>query len=111
MEGLAVWYPDVMANLMTVAGLPTSPRHLKLYGRLKGDFPTMIPAGVNSEDDLDRLTWWGMAAKGANDQTTLKGIKTRLNGFDTQVEKFYNVALLGHICHLLSNNPATRFTR
>jgi len=58
-RGLANWYPEQMANLMAIAWLPFSARRKELYLALRERFQP------SREKDLEKLIWWGMAAKGA----------------------------------------------
>ncbi len=102
MEGLKLWYPDVMANLMAIAWLPPSERNRALFGRLKRQFGSGIPSAVRSEENLEHLVWWGYAARGAGDRTTSRRIAAALSGFDQHVKWFGNPALLGHACRLLA---------
>jgi hypothetical protein len=103
MEGLKEWYPDIMANLMAIAWLPSSERNRALIGRLVAQFDHDIPAEVKSEDNLEHLIWWGFAAQGAGDQALSARIRTALNRFDEHVATFDNPALLGHLCRLLAH--------
>ncbi len=105
MEGLEKWYPDVMANLMAIAWLP-SPRHAAPYARLKTQFAADIPAAVRSEGDLDHLVWWGLAAQGAGDKELAAQIAARLADFDSSRPAVPNPALLGHICRILAAERA-----
>lgn len=100
MEGLKQWYPDVMANLMAVAWLPASARNRALFARLKDRFGGELPQAVRSEDDLERLVWWGLAARGAGDTAFAEQIRKRLDGFDAVASEWSNPALLGHLCRI-----------
>ena len=101
-KGYAVWYPDVMANLLAVAWLPSSERNRQLMGRLKAKFPETIPAAVNTEQDLENLAWWGWAAIGAHDHILLAQIQGKLAKFDVRLKSVSNAALLGHLCRILA---------
>jgi hypothetical protein len=103
-NGQQKWYPHVMANLMAVGWLPPSERHRALMGRLKENFLAKMPSSVRSEDDLGRLVWWGVAARGAGDRALSAEIGAKLAGFDARVKKFANPALLGHLCRLLARD-------
>ncbi len=103
-HGQQKWYPHVMANLMAVGWLPPSERHRTLLARLKKESSTEIPSAVRSEDDLDRLVWWGSAASGAGDRALSAEIMVKLAGFDAHVKQFANPALLGHLCRILARD-------
>jgi len=107
-RGLAKWYPDVMANLMAAGWLPPAPRHRDLLALLKERFPAEIPAAVRAEGDLDRLCWWGIAARGTGDDRLLEEVRGRLERFDENLKSFSNPGLLGHLCRLLSPGPRPR---
>lgn len=98
------WYPYVMANLMAVGWLPPSERHRELLQRFKGRFSSSIPASVRTENDLGRLVWWGIAARGAGDHKLLAEIAAKLAAFDARVKEFNNPALLGHLCRILARD-------
>ncbi|MFZ2639682.1 MAG: hypothetical protein WA117_01750 [Verrucomicrobiia bacterium] len=98
------WYPYVMANLMAVGWLPPSERHHAVLQRFKGKFSSGIPASVRTENDLGRLVWWGIAARGAGDHKLLAEIAVKLAAFDARVKKFTNPALLGHLCRILARD-------
>ncbi len=100
MEGLSQWYPDLMANLMAIAWLPGSDRNRALFGRLYQKFGSEIPARIKSENDLERLVWWGWAAKGAGDRVLLAEIRHRLAGFEAVCANGCDAGLLGHVARL-----------
>ncbi len=102
MEGLIHWYPDVTANLMAVGWLPPSERNRSLYARLKARFAMDLPTRIRTEEDSERLLWWGMAARGAGDAAMTKRIRAVLSGFDASSPAFGNPALLGHLCRLFA---------
>ncbi len=104
--GLSKWYPDVMANLMAVGWLPRSERRMQLYGKLVAKFAnapdTGIPRAVSNEDTLERLTWWGFAARTAGDRTRFPAIQATLRATDLTKLAIANPATVGHVCRLLS---------
>ncbi len=95
-----------MANLMAVGWLPPCPRHAALLGRLKRQFRGEIPSVVRVEDDLDHLVWWGIAARGIQDQALLAEVVLKVQSFDKQVKAFANPNLLGHACRLLGSSDS-----
>jgi hypothetical protein len=106
MKGLQKWYPDVMANLMAVGWLPGSARNQSLYRKLAADFAPKpdsgIPASAQNEGGLERLVWWGFAARAAGDTARLQRIEGALVAADYKRLAITNPATLGHICRLLS---------
>jgi len=100
MEGLKVWYPDVMANLMAVAWLPASRRNRELYLRLRRQFSRDIPKEVKSQDDLEHFIWWGYAAANNGDPELLKLIRTRLRDFDRAFPNGVDSGDLGHVARI-----------
>jgi hypothetical protein len=102
MEGLKTWYPDVMANLMAIGWLPASDRNRALFARLKAKFGNAILLDIQTEEDLERLIWWGWAASGVQDAALLKEIRSRLSHFDRSMRQFPNPGSLGHLCRLLA---------
>lgn len=100
MEGLTQWYPDVMANLMAIAWLPPSERNRSLYRRLRSQFDKDIPASVHDANDLERLVWWGLAAKGAGDRSFLGEVRNRLSNFDRICRDGCDPGDLGHVAAL-----------
>jgi hypothetical protein len=101
-SGNGEWYPDVMANLLAVAWGVPSARHRELYKHLAAASAALLPAAARSEDDLDRVAWWGLAARASGDTARAKTMANLLMGFDPGKAKVYNTALLGHACRLLS---------
>lgn len=101
-SGNGEWYPDVMANLMAVAWGVPSQRHRDLYKHLVATSRALIPASVRTEDDLDRVVWWGLAARAAGDRARSEAMAKLLMGLDPRKVSLYNTALLGHACRLLS---------
>jgi hypothetical protein len=101
-EGLKVWYPDAMANLMVVGWRPRSARNRALFARLKAQFSDTLPTVIRNEDDLDHLCWWGWGARGAEDAALSAQIAARLSAFDIALPAVVNPGLLGHLCRLLS---------
>jgi hypothetical protein len=108
MEGLEQWYPDVMANLMAIGWGKPSTRHTALYTLLLQRFGTNLPTVVQSEDDLDVLTWWAFAARARADKARFAALSSRLAAWDPAVVTTSNPALLGHVCRLLSTPGARR---
>ena len=104
--GLSKWYPDVMANLMAVGWLPKSERRMQLYGKLVAKFAdapdTGIPHVVGNENALERLIWWGFAARTAGDRTRFPAIQATLRATDPTKLGVANPATVGHVCRLLS---------
>lgn len=105
MQGLAQWYPDVMANLMAIAWLPSSERNRSLYARLLRQFGQNIPQHIKSVDDLEKIIWWAWAAKGVQDRATLLDLQYRLSGFDAICKEGCDAGNLGHIAALTSQSP------
>lgn len=99
-EGLANWYPNVMANLMAVAWLPAGPRNRSLFRRLKDSLGKDLPTMIRSEEDLERLVWWASAAKGAGDAALLEKVKRLLEVSSPTVFRLDDLAMSGHICRL-----------
>ena len=64
-----------------------------------------LPAAIHNEPDLDHTVWWGMAANTAADAQALRTLPTRLRSY--QPGDLYNVALLGHVCRVLTTINAT----
>ncbi len=104
MEGLKLWYPDVMANLMAVAWLPASPRNRALFDRLRKEFGHDIPKSVGSQVDLERLIWWGWAANGAGDRTLLARVCVLLSQFETVNAQGLDCGNLGHVARLTARS-------
>ena len=106
----ATWYPYLMANLMAVGWLPPREGHVALLGRLRQQFGAEMPVAVNTEDDLERLVWWGIAAQGAGDAALGADIAAKLHAFDAQVKTFARPDLLGHLC-CITNECRQRIVR
>jgi hypothetical protein len=104
MEGLSTWYPDIMANLMAIAWLPSSPRNKELFSRLNRKFGREIPKQIRNENDLERLVWWGWGANGANDGEMLASIRERLRGFVAICSNGCDAGLLGHVAMLTAQD-------
>lgn len=102
-EGLKVWYPDVMANLMPIAWLAPSPRHKELLTRLKKEFAAMIPDAITDVDTFEKTIWWAWAAKGAGDTALLNRLKDRLQRFEDVTANGANPANFGHVAMLCSS--------
>jgi hypothetical protein len=100
MDGLSKWYPDVMANLMAIGWGPASERNRALFARLWTQFGAEIPAAARTADDVDRLAWWALAARGAGDAPRTRLLLARLAAFDLARTPLDNPALLGHLCRL-----------
>jgi len=103
-EGLKDWYPDIMANLMAVAWLPSSERNSNLYVMLKARFGADVPKGVKTMIDVEHLVWWGWAASGAADKESGAAIRSRLHDFDSVCQSGCDPGLLGHIARLCVKN-------
>lgn len=109
-DRLSAWYPDVMANLMALGWGPSDKRHPALYRRLWDGFGKDLPRAARTEDDLDRLVWWGFAAQAEKDAPRARAIATRLAGANLKAISAYNPALLGHAARLLSAAGAAEQT-
>lgn len=92
---LMQWYPGQMAQLMAIGWLLPSERRRTLYQKL----PRQLPEKATTEDQLDRLVWWGYAAQAMGDSATLKQIQRRLTPLPPAL---YNTALYGHVLRLLA---------
>ncbi|HWD39040.1 MAG TPA: hypothetical protein VG944_09355 [Fimbriimonas sp.] len=102
MGGLEKWYPDVMANLMAVAWLPSSDRNRDLFGRLYKRFGSEVPHEVKSVDDLEKMIWWAWAAKGAGDRDLLGTLQRRMAGFKAICQDGCDCGNLGHVARLMA---------
>lgn len=100
MEGLSAWYPDIMANLMAIGWLPASDRNRALFARMRREFASTIPEEIQNENDLEKLVWWGWAAKGAGDESLLDRIRTKLPAFEAIDVNGCDAGLLGHVARL-----------
>jgi hypothetical protein len=98
---LSEWYPDVMAQLMTIAWLPPTARRQSLYGRLKAQFYS-LPPSLATNQDVEQAVWWGMAARAVGDTITLNEISNRLLALDLRRRQLYPVSLYGHLIRVLS---------
>ncbi len=73
------------------------------------DFRRKFGDQHQNEADLERLVWWGFAARGAGDMDLLQEIGRKLTTFDP-AQPVANPALLGHLCRLLADIPTPRAT-
>jgi hypothetical protein len=96
------WYPFVMANLMAVAWLARQAHHEPLLRRLEDRHRDLIPTAVKTEEDLDRLVWWGMAAQTAENESLRLRVVAKLTLFDAELKTFKDPNLLGHLCRILA---------
>lgn len=101
-EGLASWYPDVMASLMAIGWLPRSERNVTLLKRLEVQFPQFIPLDARTEEQAGQLVWWAFAARTARHTTLLDHIVGQLETYDPATWKVWNPATLGEMCRLLA---------
>ncbi len=99
-EGLGKWYPNIMANLMAIAWMPSSSINRDLLNKLNDRFGRELPSSIRNNDDLDHFIWWGMAAHGAGDRALLDRIKRVLSVSMPTVLLLDNLANMGHICRL-----------
>ncbi len=99
-RGLKDWYPDIMANLMAISWLPPSARNNELFDRMFGLFGAGIPAQVNSQDDLEKLIWWGYAAQTMRRPDMLAKVRERLSTFDRICGNGCDAGDLGHVVRL-----------
>ncbi|MBC7329347.1 hypothetical protein H5T88_03210 [bacterium] len=93
-SGLSGWYPEQMANLMAIALLPFSERRKELYLAMKEKLSPF------NETDLEKLIWWGMAAKGAKDDGDVELFLKRIFESD-----FLSLIppLLGHLLYIITD--------
>lgn len=98
--GLKDWYPDIMANLMAIAWLPPSARNQALFGRVFAKFGAAIPTQVNSQDDLEKLIWWGYAAQKVGRSDLLARIRNGLSTFERICANGCDAGDLGHVVRL-----------
>ncbi|HEY3412340.1 MAG TPA: hypothetical protein VGM51_04675 [Armatimonadota bacterium] len=103
MRAAGEWYPGVMANLMAISWAVPSKRHAKLYANMLKQPSAALPALVKTEDDMDHLVWWGLAARAAGDATRLRDIASKIEGCDPKAVPLPNTALLGQACRLLAS--------
>jgi hypothetical protein len=111
--GLQKWYPDIMANLMALGWLVPEAdperRHPRLYNQLIKQFADSpesgIPLTLVTEEDMERLVWWGFAARAQKDEARFGRICAVLRTFDPKIHMFTNPAPLGHTCRLLAAEP------
>lgn len=94
------WYPDLMAQRMTVAWLPRTPRHETLYATLKARFYN-VPASLNDNAAVEKAVWWGMAAKTIGDTATLSDLRAKLLAIDLRRRNLYPLSLYGHMARVL----------
>ncbi len=97
---LSEWYPDLMAQLMTIAWLPRTPRHETLYATLKARFYN-LPPSLNDNAAVEQAVWWGMAAKTIGDTATLSDIRAKLLAIDLRRRNLYPLSLYGHMARVL----------
>lgn len=75
------WYPDTMAQLMSVAWLPRSARRDALYASVKAS-SFNVPATIANAQDGEYAAWWGVAAKTAGDKEVITTVKARFTSLD-----------------------------
>lgn len=92
---LTQWYPGQMAQLMALAWLPKTPRRRELYRHLSAT--RRLPKSGATEDAVDQLAWWGLAAQNQDDSELLKQIR---HASKTLPKTLYNTALYGHLLRL-----------
>ena len=97
---LSEWYPDVMAQLMAIAWLPVSSRRQTLYQSLKGRF-YLLPPSLDTNLDIEKAVWWGMAAYTIGDSIVLNEIRDKLLRVDLRRRQLYPVSLYGHLIRVL----------
>ncbi|MFN3690669.1 MAG: hypothetical protein ACK4UU_07070, partial [Fimbriimonadales bacterium] len=97
---LSEWYPDLMAQLMTVAWLPRTTRHETLYHTLKAQFYS-LPASLSDNAAVEKAVWWGMAAQTMGDTATLSDIRAKLLAVDLRRRNLYSISLYGHMARVL----------
>jgi len=97
---LSEWYPDLMAQLMTIAWLPRTARHETLYNWLKSEFYA-LPANLSDNAAVEKAVWWGMAAQTIGDTTALSEIRAKLLAVDLRRRNLYPLSLYGHMARVL----------
>lgn len=98
---LSEWYPDVMAQLMAIAWLPVSARRQTLYQTLKAQFYS-LPPSLNTNLDIEKAVWWGMAARTIGDSSAITEIQDKLLHVDLRRRQLYPVSLYGHLIRVLN---------
>ncbi|GBC92988.1 hypothetical protein HRbin15_01471 [bacterium HR15] len=98
---LSEWYPDLMAQLMAIAWLPSSSRRQILYQTLKAQFYS-LPPSLTTNLEIEQAIWWGLAARAAGDSSTLSAIQDKLLRVDLRRRQLYPVSLYGHLIRVLN---------
>ncbi|MDX1931387.1 MAG: hypothetical protein SFU56_02160 [Capsulimonadales bacterium] len=102
-------YPDLVANLLAIGWLPRTtvfrrrakPLYERIVARLADSSAMGLPRSLSTEQDLDRLVWWGFAAEGQGDTDRILHVRTQLARMDPVALEISHPSLIGLACRLI----------
>lgn len=93
-SGLDKWYPHQMANLLTIALLPSEERRTALLKRM-GSIVT-FPDKITKTAELERLVYWALASFPTAYPDAAEQLQVRLSKVPWEDLKDLHPALIGH---------------